>query len=273
MILLRVCLVALAAFAVAPCGRSQLRLLAYDEFNYVTGAALSGQNGGTGWSTAWVLDYTPGISLGVSGTGLSYAGLSTSGGSATWGPGGNLISEASRTLPLVNSGVVYLQFLGQFGATSGGGTPNLRLSASGLLTGGIGGNGGTYGSVVSILDTTLNSAANGSSSTSASLSALNFMVVRIDYAANETRLWTNPNLATFDYGNPSVSDATYIGLAPAFDRIAIYTRNPGTIDELAVYSAIPEPVAVASIAGAAALLCAARRGRGRQRASSIVPTP
>ena len=215
---------------------------------------MDGRNGGSGWTGAWDWEYTSGSSLTVSTSGLSYSGLDTSGGSLTWASGGNGISQASRSLSLLNSGVVYLQFLAQFGSSSGGGTPNIRLYAGNTLTGGIGGNGGDYGSVVSILDTNLNPASDGSSSSSASLSALNLIVARIDYANNETSLWTNPDLATFDYLNPSSPSASYAGLAPAFDKIALYTRSPGTVDELSVYTAIPEPAHTTTAIAVLALL-------------------
>jgi hypothetical protein len=218
---------------------AQLTTVAYDGFNY--GAeSLAGQNGGTGWTGSWLNDYTSGASFQVSLSGMSYSGLSTSGGSLAWGSGGNGISEDSRTLPRMNSGVVYFQFLGQFGSSSGGGTPNIRLLNSGALTGGFGGNGGLYGGVMSILDTSLQPAANGSSSSSASLSSLNLMVARIDYQNNVTTMWVNPNLSTFDYLNPPTANATYAGLAPVFDSISIYSRSPGNVDEVAVM-VVPEP--------------------------------
>jgi hypothetical protein len=142
----------------------------------------------------------------------------------------------------MNSGVVYLQFLSQFGSSSGGGTPNIRLSNSGSLTGGFGGNGGSFGSVMSILDASLSPAANGSSSTSANLSTLSFVIARIDYQSHTTSLWVNPNLSTFDYENPSAPNATYAGLAPAFNSIAIYSRSPANLDEFSVMTeTVPEP--------------------------------
>jgi len=265
MVSFRVALIALAAVLVSPGSRGQVALVADEEFDYITGA-LNGRNGGTGWSTPWAWTYTSGASLAVVGSGLSYSGLSTGGGHATWSSGGNGLSEASRSLPLVNSGVVYVQFLGQFGATSGGGTPNLRFLANGTLTGGLGGNGGTYGEFVSILDTGLNAASNGSSSSSASLANLNLIVARIDYAANETRLWTNPNLATFDYGNPTGHNAIYTGLAPAFDTLMFITRSPGAIDEISIYTAVPEPATSAAAMALAAMVAFGARKRLRRRA-------
>ncbi len=260
-------LLALAAFAagfvIAPVCRGQVTLLAYEGFDYEAGT-LNGKNGSSGWSGAWTWTYGSGGSLGVAATGLTYTGLTTTGRGATWSSGGNGISEARRSLPLVDSGVVYLQFLTQFGTTSGGGTPNLRLFANGVMTGGIGANGGTYGGVISILDTNLAPATSGASSSSASLSALNLLIVRIDYAANATMLWTNPDLATFDYMNPGAHDAIYEGLAPAFDALDFYTRNPGQIDEIAVYSVIPEPATTAVLVAGLALVAVGVAKRRRR---------
>lgn len=246
--------------ALAP-ARAQVVDLAYDGFNYAAGA-LTGRSGGTGWSTGWIRDYGSGATFNVNATGLTYAGLTTTGGRLEWGSGGNGISENSRTLPLVDDGVVYIQFLAQFGSSSGGGTPNLRLYKEGALTGGIGGNGGTFGGVFSILDTTLSPASNGSSSSSTSLSTLSLVVTRIDYVNQSTSLYLNPNLATFNYLNPGTPQATFAGLAPAFDQIALYSRSPASFDELRVISAVPEPAKVMPfVAGVLALWGWVRRTR------------
>lgn len=226
---------------------AQLTNVVYDGFNYTAGT-LNGQNGGTGWTSSWLNDYTSGASFQVSASGMTYSGLSTSGGSLAWADGGNGISEDSRSLPMMNSGIVFIQFLGQFGSSSGGGTPNLRFYNSGTVTGGIGGNGGPLGSQMSILDATLSPAANGSSSSSANLSALNLVIARINYQSDSTSLWVNPNLSTFDYENPTTPDASYAGLAPAFNAIAIYSRSPASVDELTVMAEpVPEPTSAALV--------------------------
>src|ERR1700691_5917622 len=84
--------VALLGFAACSTGGAQTTV-AYEGFNYTGGSALGGQSGGTGWTTAWVNDYASGATLDVSATGMTYAGLSTTGGSVVWGSGGNGISE------------------------------------------------------------------------------------------------------------------------------------------------------------------------------------
>lgn len=235
-------------FALILCypGKAQFTTVAYDGFNYSAGS-LNGQNGGTGWASAWVNDYSSGATLLVNATGMFYPGLTNSGGSVTWGPGGNGISEDSRTLPRQHKGVVYVQFLSKFGpGSAGGGTPNIRLADSGTGTGGFGANGGPYASYMSILDASLNAATNGSSSSSISLLTTNLVVARIDYLARKTSMWVNPNLATFDYENPGTApDATYTNLAPAFDRISIYSRNPVFVDELTVlYEPVQTPAPI-----------------------------
>ena len=46
--------------------------LAYDGFDYTAGA-LTGRNGGTGWSTGWIRDYGSGATFNVNATGLESA--------------------------------------------------------------------------------------------------------------------------------------------------------------------------------------------------------
>jgi hypothetical protein len=242
-------------------GRAQFTTVAHEGFNYSSGS-LAGQNGGTGWTSAWINDYASGTSFDVSATGLSYPGLTTTGGSMVWASGGNGISEDSRSLPLLDSGIIYVEFLSQFGSTSGGGTPNIRLMDSGSLTGGFGGNGGTYGNDMSILNSSLQPAANGLSSSSAGLSGLNLVVACIDYENTTTTMWLNPNLSTFNYANPTAPDATYANLAPAFNTLSIYSRSPGNVDEISILvEPVPEPSTTSLvIVGAGAILWRCRKG-------------
>lgn len=248
----RLAVAACVSLAGSTLATAQVVLVAHDSFDYSSGT-LTGRNGGSGWTSAWSHAYTFGGPFNVDSSGLNYTGLSTSGGRMAWAFGGNGISENNRTLSLVNSGVAYIQFLGQFGSNSGGGTPNLRLYAGGTQTGAIGGNGGTYNQFVSILDASLSPASNGSSSSSALLSSLNLVVVRIDYTAQSTSLYINPNLSTFNYLNPGTPAATYTGLAPAFDQVALYSRDPASFDELSIMTvAVPEPTWTGCAAAAAA---------------------
>ncbi len=251
------------SLAICLSGRAQTSIIAQDNFNYGSGS-LAGQNGGTGWTSSWVNDYTSGDSLSTSATGLTYTGLTT-GGSAVWsGASGNGISEDSRYLPLQTSGQVYIQFLAQFGSSSGGGTPNLRFTDSFTnLAFGLGGNGGTYGSHFSILDSALNPATNGSSTAlSSSLANANLVIARVNYSNDTISMWVNPNLASFNYSAPPTPDASDIINNPDFNNIANYTRSPGTISDLQVFT-VPEP-ATTSLLAAGIILASLQRLRTRR---------
>ena len=206
-------------------------VVAEESFGYPGGVSLVGQNGGTGWTGAWVSDSPAFTDFFTNATGLSLPGSVGSGGRAVFRSAGPQINDAARRLPLLNTGVVFIQFLSQFGAQSGGGTPNIRLDASGIRTGGIGNNGGCGSPVYAILDSNLAAV----SCSAVSLSALSAVVVRIDFNANVTSMWVLPSLTGFDYLNPPAPSAENIGLAPAFDRIALYSRSPASIDELRVF--------------------------------------
>lgn len=208
-------------------------MIAEDSFSYTAGMSLTGQTGGAGWSGAWVSDSISFTDFRTSASSLVVPGVTSAGGSMVFVAAGTQINDAARTLPLQNSGVVFIQFLSQFGTQSGGGTPSIRLVSSGAGTGAIGNNGGCGSAVYAIMNAGLATIA--ASCSSVSLNTLSAVVVRIDYAANVTRMWVLPSLVGFDYLNPPAPSAEYAGLAPAFDRISVYSRNPATLDELRVF--------------------------------------
>jgi hypothetical protein len=206
-------------------------LVAYEGFNYASGSSLLNTSGGTGWSTAWSKSYM-GRYLKTSATGFNYTGLTTTGLKAefdgTCYESCNAIASLKRTFPLQNQGVVYFQFISVFEASAGGGTPTIRLYDGATQTGVIGGlSGSPYISIIAAL----------AYPSSGILSAQNLVVVRIDYILNKTEMWINPNLATFDYSNPTSPSATATGFAPSIDRFDIFIRS-GSIDEITIYKEI-----------------------------------
>ncbi|EHL24308.1 hypothetical protein KYG_03676 [Acidovorax sp. NO-1] len=205
-----------------------------ESFVYTGGISLVGQSGGTGWTSAWVSDSPAFTDFFTNATGLALPGVTASGGRAVFRAAGTQINDAARSLPLQNTGVVFIQFLSQFGTQFGGGTPTIRLSSSGVQTGGVGNNGGCVIAVYAILTSNLAAA----SCSAVSLGTLSAVVVRIDFTANVTRMWVLPDLTGFDYLNPPAPSAEYIGSAPAFDRIALYSRSPASIDELKVFRVV-----------------------------------
>ncbi|WP_413998552.1 fibrinogen-like YCDxxxxGGGW domain-containing protein [Flavobacterium sp. W1B] len=209
-------------------------LVAYEGFDYASGSSLLNASGGTGWSTDWIKTYDNRY-LKTSTTGFNYAGLITTGLKAefdfTCYGACNDIASLGRSFPLQNKGVVYFQFISIFEASAGGGTPTIRLFDGDTQTGGIGSSGGSNMSILAA------SLANLSSS-SASLSAQNLVIVRIDYGLNKTEMWINPDLSAFDYLNPTSPSATASGFAPAMDRFDIFIRS-GSIDEITIFKQIP----------------------------------
>lgn len=217
-------------------------LVAYEGFNYSSGSSLLNASGGSGWSTGWSKSYMDRY-LKTATTGFTYTGLTTTGlkaeFSSTCNGTCNDIASLGRSFPLQNEGVVYFQFISIFEASPGGGTPTIRFFDGATQTGGI---GSSSGSNMSILAASL---ANLSSS-SASLSAQNLVVVRIDYNLNKTEMWINPNLATFDYSNPTSPSASATGFAPTMDRLDIFIRS-GSIDEITVFSKTSAPTGISGV--------------------------
>lgn len=210
---------------------SGFNLIAYEGFNYASGSSLLNANGGTGWTNPWTKAYQDRY-LKTSTTGFTYPGLTTTGLKAEFDfacyGSCNQIAALRRSIPLQSEGIVYFQFISVFEASGGGGTPQIRLYNGSTYTGMIGAGGGSFMSIYSL--------TNNSSST-ASLSAQNFVVVRIDYNLNKTEMWINPDLSTFNYLNPMSPSASILGFSPSFDRLDIYIRS-GSIDEITVFSQI-----------------------------------
>ena len=236
--------------------------IAEDSFAYPVGRSLVGLDGGTGWIGAWVSDSPAFPDFFTNAVGLTVPGVAGAGGSIVYTFGGTQLNDAARNLPMQSTGVVFVQFLSRFGLQSGGGTPSIRLlsSETGQLAGGVGNNGACGAPVYTILGPTLQPVP--ASCSAVPLGTLAAVVLRIDYTANNTRMWALPTLSGFDYLDPPAPSAEYVGLAPVFDRIAIYSRSPATIDELRVFRvanapASVEPVPATSpwaLAGLAALL-------------------
>lgn len=208
-----------------------LTLIASESFDY-TGSVV-GKNGGSGFSGAWYSHYGSTSDYNIA-TGLTYANITSAGGSAGACSSTNLqICGIARNFPAQESGVFYFQMIANFGTQTGSGTPTFRFfDSASVLSGGIGGNGGT---AISILGTDLQPKAGGSSSFG-TLNATSFVVLQIDFYSKLSQMWVNPNMATFDYFNPPAADATYVGLAPKMYTMSIYARQFGAkYDEFKIY--------------------------------------
>lgn len=216
--------------------------VAYEGFDYPNGTPLDGPDGGSGWTSAWDWTYGPGGDLGVVSPGLTYPGLTTTGNTASWAFGGNNISQGERGFEGVSSGVVYFQVLtsgiANSNGSSGGGTPQIRFSSSGVQTGAIGGNGVGTANVMGLLSADLQTQLIASSSVLTSTNLLT--IVRIDHEQGETSMWTNPDLSTFDYHDPPTPTGS-VSQTFAFDRLSILLRQ-GSVDEITILRVDRAPV-------------------------------
>lgn len=212
--------------------------IADEPFAYAGGVSIGGLNGGSGWSGAW----TAGVRQHrINATSLSVPGLSSSGGKLVDNGNTAQVSTNARTLPMQSSGVVFVQFLAQFGTQSGLGTPQIRLfnSVTSSNAGAVGNNGQCGSPVFALLGTGLLPMA-GSCSTVA-LATLSAIVLRVDYTATTTSMWVLPSLSGFDYLNPPAPSAVYAGLAVPFDTVQVVTRAPVLLDELRIFTVEPAP--------------------------------
>ncbi len=151
-----------------------------------------------------------------------------------------------------------------FGSQRGGGTPNIRLSdGSGTQSGGFGYGDGAPSPGISIMNAAITPLSDGSS-TAGTLNALNLLIIRIDYSANATSMYLNPDLATFSYLSPPTASASYPNLAPEVKTLSFFSRNGVQYDELKIYS-----VTGTSASDEAAANSAAARQREEARNAAI----
>ncbi len=224
----------------------------YEGFNYPAGQDLYYQSGGTGFTSNWG-GYYQSKYLSVQSTGWSYPNLQTTGRRAGYDStcygACNDISSSGRAIPSQSSGVLYVQFLANFGTQAGGGTPHFRLyNGSNLKV--------ALGSMTTSSWQMLDVDSNTTVSTSSSLSGLKLVVIRFDYDNNNMKLWINPNLATFDYSNaPTPSTEINNITVSSFNRLELYFRSNGSpgVDEIHAFKSLPPTTAPTTISGTATI--------------------
>lgn len=223
-------------FAMSVHAAPVITTIAEEPFAYSGGVSIGGLNGGSGWSAAWTAGARQHR---TNATSLTLLGLSSSGGKLVDNGNAVNVSVNARTLPMQSSGVVFVQFLAQFGTQSGLGTPQIRLfnSVTGSNAAAVGNNGRCGSPVFALFGPDL---VTGPCSAVA-LSSLSVIVLRIDYTATSTSMWVLPNLSGFDYLNPPTPSVVYAGLAVPFDMVQVVTRAPAQLDELRIFTVAPAP--------------------------------
>ena len=243
-------------------------LLAYEGFGYAPGAALNGQNGGTGWAGPW----SAGNPLAfVTVPGLAFGNLSVSGGAATATAkpnpptGGDITFEQRQAAVSFgdNNTTLYLSFLlrpeAGFGFYGGFNFGDLFIGKSGPVP--------TY---------SLESGGGNiaSSTTVAQEGETVLLVLRAQFLPGNDvfSLFVNPVPAAPE---PLLADATMINFdLPASSLVTINNAGAWTLDEIRLGetfadvtpAAVPEPP-VALLLAAGLIAGVLMRTRGKRRSN------
>ena len=218
---------------------SGFQTIFYEGFDYTAGQDLYYQSGGNGFTSNWKQSYQNKY-LGIQSSGWTYPNLQTTGLRAAYDSSCygtcNVISSSGRDVPSQTTGVLYLQFLANFGTQLGGGTPHLRLyDASGLKLV-IGGNTAANWQLVDV-------SSNTSVTSNSSLNALRLIIIRLDYDNGGVKMWIDPSLNAFNYSSPPQPTAEIPSniSAPSFNNLQIYLRSNGSpgIDEIHAFKSLP----------------------------------
>jgi len=220
---------------------SGFQTIFYEGFDYPAGQDLYYQSGGNGFTSNWKQSYQKKY-LGIRSSGWTYPNLQTTGLRAAYDSSCygtcNTISSSGRDVPSQTTGVLYLQFLANFGSESGGGsgTPHLRLYDGTDLKLLIGRN--TSSSYWELYDHNTQTTV----TTDKTLNALRLIIIRLDYDNGGIKMWIDPTLNAFNYSSPPEPTTEIPNIsAPSFNNLQIYLRSnssPG-IDEIHAFKSLP----------------------------------
>lgn len=212
-------------------------LVVYDGFDYPTDSNVNGLNGGSGeWSTPWTNSYITDSYLKIGTPGINYNDLSLSGNCITFGSSSNDVAGAKRSFPTQYKGLVYVRILTYFDTNTNGynDTPRIGFYTNNTPVGFIGNTGNNESKyTTNIYDSTLTLVAN----TGITLENTKLILLQFNYAINKGRLWVNPELSTFVYDNPDLTNSYDIGHAWVFNTLDIVVRA-GTVanyDEITIF--------------------------------------
>ena len=205
-------------------------LIIYDGFNYTAGTDMNTDNGGTGWSAAWVPTGTGTVHTN-SAPGLTYADLVVTGG-AVYVQGrnngaGNLAAPRTFNNVSITSGDIWFSFLTKPTVVLGsrffdialysGGTAN----ANQVLLVQANGPGNTTAPNNWMLQ---NLGNNSGTSIPVAFNAVTFVVVQITSGGTVGNLWINPSQSAIDSGSLTTADPSFAG------TMNLGATTPTTVD-------------------------------------------
>ena len=255
----------------------QISPIASETFSEYGNGSLGGQNGGTGWGAAWYNSTYSSTSLSVANTGgLTYPGLAGSGTFGLASASGGRFEDYRELSTTVNSsssshGIVYVEILADIANESGNGFSDFRLTSGGnatsypstpgligssyQLTGpGTGTTGQGYWTVIT------SSSSSPTVNSQVDLGTKTLLLDEINYNTGKSSLFVNPDLSTFNYLDPAITPNVTVAGAPSFNGIDILDAH-GTISDIQVFAAVPEPATYAVAAGVLLAVQGFRRRR------------
>jgi hypothetical protein len=227
-------------------------LVAYEGFNYGS-SLLSGQNGGTGWASAWTYAGSQYSQLSTKTAGLSYSGISSTGGSA--GGDYDLIGIETRQISPISTGDIWISFLANFDNRGNGGD---MVRFSGFAV------GANTSNEWYLYDATLSESSGVATGVTANYGATHLALIHLDYHANSTTLWMDPSLNGFT----GQGGFTLSGLAPTLSSVGLYGSSGSQFDEFRIgttaqdVGVVSEPASIALAALALVGLSCTRRKQG-----------
>src|SRR4051794_28465892 len=189
-----------AALILGGSSRALATPIASESFDYTNGAALAGQNGGTGWSAGWTGNTGGPL---VSSPGMSSSTVQTSGLKTSLANSNVGAFRVPTSSPDADGSTVYISFLAQQTSSGTGGYSGLSLF-SGTSTEQL-----FLGRATSTANWGVDPrAGTGAVQSTTPAAAQSLLVARIDFGAGTTggnehvRLYVNPSAA----GEPAVAD-------------------------------------------------------------------
>lgn len=211
-------------------------LVSSEEFTDYGGAQatfITNRNGGTGWNGPWYKSDPTADALTLM-NGYLYKGLP---GNTTLRASGRMMDYNISATSNSKAWVSYNINIG--GVQNGAGSPQFRLLKDiGVPVMAIG-NDNYTGAYHGLLYGSSGYPLTNRNISTYSLRTQVWMLLEIDYDANETRLWIDPyslyDPTNPDYGMPDYEPTLTVPFAPAFAGIDIYMRNLRSISRVKIY--------------------------------------
>jgi hypothetical protein len=261
-----------AGAGIAACFSTKAQVIS-ETFNYTVGANLNGQNGGSGFSSAWSEgnDFDK-----IQSGNLSYPSFPSLGNSVSSVPPQDFSTAPFRAINTISGTDGTSLWVGYLFQKNSDNTQSFPVDSDyfGLVVYGSTGNGVFIGDPGDSTKFAVGTAGAGTgagelSSTDVTLHSTAFLVAKIDFhsGADTISLFVNPDISAGTPSTPSATknnldlgNITSIGFLAGWNAVYSYDE----IRAGATFSSVPEPVSAVWVLGACGLFAVIRRYRARR---------